>query len=55
MSGDNIPHYNRLIMPEVVISLDAGDEFLKERVMNLPQAIVEGTHNNEKGMPLLFV
>lgn len=36
-------------MPEVVISLDASDEFLKDRVMNLPQAVVEGTHNNEKG------
>lgn len=36
-------------MPAVIISLDAGDEYLKERVMNLPQAIVEGTHNNEKG------
>lgn len=36
-------------MPEVVISLDATDEFLKDRVMNLPQAVVEGTHNTEKG------
>lgn len=50
MSGDNLLHYNKLITPKVVISLDATDEFLKERVMNLPQAVVEGTHSNEKGM-----
>jgi len=36
-------------MPEKVISLDASDEFLKDRVMNLPQDEVEGTHNTEKG------
>lgn len=54
MSGDNLPHYNKLIMPEVVISLDASDEFLKERVMNLPQTVVEGTHNTEKGMLFLY-
>ena len=36
-------------MPEVVISLDAGDGFLKHRVMNLPQRQVEGTHNTEDG------
>lgn len=50
ISGDNLAHYNKLIMPTVVISLDATDEFLKERVMNLPQAVVEGTHNTEKGV-----
>lgn len=47
-------HYNRLIMPEVIISLDASDEFLKDRVMNLPQAVVEGTHNNEKGKMIII-
>ena len=36
-------------MPKVVTTLDASDEFLKERVMNLPQAEVEGTHNTEEG------
>lgn len=43
------PQYNKLTMPEVVISLDASDEFLKQRVMNLPQSVVEGTHNTEEG------
>ena len=47
--GEEPPLYNRLTMPEVVISLDAGDEFLKQRVMNLPQSQVEGTHNTEDG------
>lgn len=36
-------------LPEVLFSLDASDGFLKERVMNLPQEVVEGTHNTEEG------
>ena len=31
------------------MSLDAGDEFLKNRVMNLPESVVAGTHNTEEG------
>ena len=34
---------------EVVVSLDAGDDFLKQRVMNLPESEVAGTHNTEEG------
>ena len=34
----------------MVISLDASDEFLKNRVMNLPESIVAGTHNTEEGL-----
>ena len=47
--GEDPPPYNKLTMPEVVVSLDAGDDFLKQRVMNLPQSQVEGTHNTEDG------
>ena len=47
--GEDPAPYNKLMMPEVVVSLDAGDEFLKQRVMNLPQSQVEGTHNTEDG------
>ena len=47
-TGDQ-PLYNKLTMPEVVVSLDGSDEFLKQRVMNLPQSVVEGTHNTEEG------
>lgn len=48
--GSNITSYNKTIMPEVVVSLEASDEFLRERVMNLPQILVEGTHNTEEGI-----
>lgn len=34
---------------EVVISLTATDDFLKQRVINLPESVVSGTHNNEEG------
>ena len=37
-------------MPEVVVSLDATDEFLKQRIMNLPESVVAGTHNTEEGL-----
>ena len=53
--GDSAPQYNKQIMPHVVISLDASDEFLKERVMNLPQSEVEGTHNTEEGDEVTFM
>jgi len=42
--------YDKLIMPEVVASLEAPDEFLKNRVMNLPESVVAGTHNTEEGL-----
>ena len=31
------------------MSLDATDDFLKARVMNLPESVVAGTHNTEDG------
>ena len=33
----------------MVVSLEAPDEFLKNRVMNLPESVVAGTHNTEEG------
>lgn len=39
-----------IIVTEVVVSLDAPDEFLKNRVMNLPESVVAGTHNTEEGL-----
>uniref|UniRef100_A0A8C0H7Y3 Adenylate kinase 7 n=2 Tax=Chelonoidis abingdonii TaxID=106734 RepID=A0A8C0H7Y3_CHEAB len=39
-----VPRYDKLITPEYVISLNASDEFLKNRVMNLPESVVAGTH-----------
>ena len=40
--------YDRLIMPRLVVSLDAGDEFLRERVIWLPEPVVVGTHNTDE-------
>jgi hypothetical protein len=41
-------NFDTSIMPEFVVALEATDEFLKNRVMNLPEALVAGTHNTEK-------
>jgi len=40
--------YDRLIMPKLVVSLDASDDFLRERVINLPEIVVVGTHNTDE-------
>ncbi|XP_077994074.1 adenylate kinase 7-like [Glandiceps talaboti] len=48
--GSKVPAYDKNIMPEVVISLEAPDDFLKIRVMNLPESVVAGTHNTEEGL-----
>nr|XP_006632319.1 PREDICTED: adenylate kinase 7 isoform X1 [Lepisosteus oculatus] len=39
-----IPPFDKKIIPEYVFSLDATDEFLKNRVLNLPESVVAGTH-----------
>ena len=31
----------------MLVSLEAPDEFLRDRVMNLPEKLIEGTHNTE--------
>jgi len=47
---ENVPQYHKLLMPELIISLDATDEFLRQRVMNMPESMVVGTHNTEEGL-----
>lgn len=37
-------------MPEFVFNLEATDEFLRHRVMNLSENVVHGTHNTEEGL-----
>ena len=37
-------------MPTNVIVLEAPDDFLKIRVMNLPENVVAGTHMTEEGL-----
>ncbi|KFW09825.1 Adenylate kinase 7, partial [Fulmarus glacialis] len=39
-----IPKCDKIIAPEFVISLTASDEFLINRIINLPEKIVAGTH-----------
>ncbi|KAJ8409139.1 hypothetical protein AAFF_G00241600 [Aldrovandia affinis] len=39
-----MPLFNQKIIPDYVFSLNATDEFLKERVQNLPESVVQGTH-----------
>lgn len=34
-------NYDATIMPEIVVALDAHDDFLKERVMNLSEEVVQ--------------
>ncbi|XP_078090501.1 adenylate kinase 7 [Mustelus asterias] len=38
------PQYDKVITPEFIFSLDASDEFLKNRALNLPESVVVGTH-----------
>jgi len=40
--------FDKSIMPEVVLTLQATNEFLKDRIMNLPEEKVQGTHNTEE-------
>ncbi|XP_040529811.1 adenylate kinase 7 isoform X2 [Gallus gallus] len=42
--ASKIPKYDKIITPEFVISLTASDEFLKNRIINLPESVVAGTH-----------
>ncbi|ELK01190.1 Putative adenylate kinase 7 [Pteropus alecto] len=39
--------FDKVIIPEFVCALDASDEFLKDRVMNLPESFVAGTHYSQ--------
>ncbi|XP_050566885.1 adenylate kinase 7 isoform X5 [Cygnus atratus] len=39
-----MPKCDKLITPEFVVSLTASDEFLKNRIINLPESVVAGTH-----------
>ncbi|GCB66894.1 hypothetical protein scyTo_0012065 [Scyliorhinus torazame] len=41
---NKVPQYDKIITPEFIFSLDASDEFLKNRALNLPESVVVGTH-----------
>eukprot|EP00052_Salpingoeca_macrocollata_P017549 m.143118 g.143118 ORF g.143118 m.143118 type:complete len:682 (-) comp20426_c0_seq1:60-2105(-) len=46
---ENADNPDPALLPEFVFALDASDEFLRDRVMNMPEAEVQGTHNTEDG------
>ena len=50
MQVEGEPAYNHATMPELVIALDAPDEFLCERAINLPEENVQGTHWTEEAV-----
>ncbi|KPP79424.1 hypothetical protein Z043_100999 [Scleropages formosus] len=43
-TNSKIPTFNKKMIPEFVFSLEASDAFLINRVMNLPESVVQGTH-----------
>lgn len=49
ISDNTLIGTNRQIMPELVIVLEASDEFLIERVIRLPEKEIQRTHYNEEG------
>lgn len=48
--SDKEASFDDTVMPEFVISLTASDDFLRNRVMNLLESAVTGTHNTEEGL-----
>ncbi|KAG5890481.1 hypothetical protein JTB14_013423 [Gonioctena quinquepunctata] len=48
--GALVGNASDIIMPDFVVSLEATDDFLCERVMKLPQKLIQGTHYDEKNM-----
>ncbi|KAI8803996.1 hypothetical protein BJ742DRAFT_682527 [Cladochytrium replicatum] len=42
------PSCDEVIGPEYIISLDASDEYVKERVMSMPEAVTAGTKYSEE-------
>lgn len=47
---DGFENVNWTILPELVVVLEASDDFLKERVMNLPESEIQDTHYTEEHM-----
>lgn len=45
-----IRNTNITILPELVVVLEASDEFLKERIINLPEKEIQNTHYTEEHM-----
>lgn len=41
---------NIALLPELVVVLEASDEFLKERIINRPESEIQNTHYTEEHM-----
>merc|ERR1711937_238336 len=47
--GEALANPDPQMAPEMVIDLTATEDFLKHRMMSLPEEVVQGTHNTEEG------
>jgi len=47
--GESLGTADPQTVPELVIDFTATEDFLKQRMMNLPEEVVQGTHNTEEG------
>lgn len=45
-----IRNVNTAILPELIVVLEASDEFLKERIINRPEREIQNTHYTEEHM-----
>ncbi|KAJ3043877.1 Adenylate kinase 7 [Rhizophlyctis rosea] len=45
-----IPSADPTIAPDYVISLEASDDFIRERIMKLPESAIAGTRNSEEAL-----
>lgn len=45
-----VRNFNAAVLPELVVVLEASDEFLKERIINRPEREIQNTHYTEKHM-----
>eukprot|EP01086_Lenisia_limosa_P016504 TRINITY_DN6348_c0_g1_i1.p1 TRINITY_DN6348_c0_g1~~TRINITY_DN6348_c0_g1_i1.p1 ORF type:complete len:496 (-),score=118.61 TRINITY_DN6348_c0_g1_i1:10-1296(-) len=44
------PTFKKSILPEFIINLNASDTFIEERIINLPESVIAGTHNVPEGL-----
>ncbi|KAJ3054331.1 Adenylate kinase 7 [Rhizophlyctis rosea] len=45
-----IPSIDHSIAPDHIISLEASDDFIKDRIMKLPESAIAGTRNSEEAL-----
>ncbi|KAA6389006.1 MAG: putative Ak7-A-prov protein [Streblomastix strix] len=48
--ASSLPPVYRSIFPTTTVLLNASDEFLRKRIMSLPEVLTAGTHNDESGL-----